>query len=502
MKIDSAADSVTLSKSSSTVRSNTQQGLSAPSLHSDFLCVLKFHNRVPDVPYDMKFLKYPFERDRFIKYKPTSLERYYMHDILTDVDQGLDIDLIDPEAYTFPEHLPFVPLTAEDRALLPEHVDQQLSLQQHTKSGSVRTPPTTLKMSPSERSTAAPLSPPEATHTQVPKSKPAAPWLRKTIYAQDAGSMPTATAQSTRDMPLEERQVHRVPLAQQIERIERGFAKAQEPPIHPQDPRLTPIAILPVVPDFTLWCNTYQEVIFDTDPAPKRFRTRRKRTRAQTTESSSPPPPQSSSLTPEEREQLTDEAIIKGFKGRNPHNEREVVSFVAYLVPNKRRKTTSSPLTTAVTSPTTTTISPAATDTVTTITNTNTNNSNSTETENEEQEYYWVREYNYQIKQSDGQDDYFFVFHDDYVTYAQLSQTVILQKMTTRTAEHDEDERSLSTEMGDGEVGEATSETSLVIDDNVHRVLVRKSLTESDESALNRRLKLRNLLDSNPRADT
>jgi RNA polymerase II-associated factor 1 len=37
---------------------------------------------VPDVPYDMKFLKYPFERDRFIKYKPTSLERYYMHDIL------------------------------------------------------------------------------------------------------------------------------------------------------------------------------------------------------------------------------------------------------------------------------------------------------------------------------------------------------------------------------------------------------------------------------------
>ena len=36
---------------------------------------------------------------RFIQYNPTSLERNYKHDVLTEVDLGVPIDLILPETY-------------------------------------------------------------------------------------------------------------------------------------------------------------------------------------------------------------------------------------------------------------------------------------------------------------------------------------------------------------------------------------------------------------------
>lgn len=37
---------------------------------------------------------------RFIQYNPTSLERNYKHDVLTEVDLGVPIDLILPETYS------------------------------------------------------------------------------------------------------------------------------------------------------------------------------------------------------------------------------------------------------------------------------------------------------------------------------------------------------------------------------------------------------------------
>ena len=36
---------------------------------------------------------------RFVQYKPTSLERNNKHELLTDIDLGVPIDLIDPETY-------------------------------------------------------------------------------------------------------------------------------------------------------------------------------------------------------------------------------------------------------------------------------------------------------------------------------------------------------------------------------------------------------------------
>ena len=36
---------------------------------------------------------------RFVQYKPTSLEKNYRHELLTEVDLGVNIDLIDPGTY-------------------------------------------------------------------------------------------------------------------------------------------------------------------------------------------------------------------------------------------------------------------------------------------------------------------------------------------------------------------------------------------------------------------
>jgi hypothetical protein len=40
-----------------------------------------------------------FDRIRFVRYKPTSLEKNYRWDLLTEHDVGVEIDLINPEAY-------------------------------------------------------------------------------------------------------------------------------------------------------------------------------------------------------------------------------------------------------------------------------------------------------------------------------------------------------------------------------------------------------------------
>jgi len=34
-----------------------------------------------------------------VEYKPTSLEKNYKHEMLTEVDLGVNIDLIDPDTY-------------------------------------------------------------------------------------------------------------------------------------------------------------------------------------------------------------------------------------------------------------------------------------------------------------------------------------------------------------------------------------------------------------------
>uniref|UniRef100_M4BID8 RNA polymerase II-associated factor 1 homolog n=1 Tax=Hyaloperonospora arabidopsidis (strain Emoy2) TaxID=559515 RepID=M4BID8_HYAAE len=69
---------------------------------SEFLATLEFRNTLPDIPFDTKFVKYPHESERLIKYKPNALEMDYTYEIHEEANLGLTIDLIDPVKYEAP----------------------------------------------------------------------------------------------------------------------------------------------------------------------------------------------------------------------------------------------------------------------------------------------------------------------------------------------------------------------------------------------------------------
>jgi len=81
------------------------------------LCKVKYANTLPDIPFDPKFISYPFEANRFVQYNQTSLESNFKYDLLTEHDLGVTIDLINPDAYAID---PSVPMHVEDERLIEE----------------------------------------------------------------------------------------------------------------------------------------------------------------------------------------------------------------------------------------------------------------------------------------------------------------------------------------------------------------------------------------------
>lgn len=83
------------------------------------VCRIKYCNTLPDIPFDPKFIQYPFDAARFISYKPTTLERNYKYEILTEHDLGVTIDLINKDAYNAE---PGSTLDPADEKLLEEDI--------------------------------------------------------------------------------------------------------------------------------------------------------------------------------------------------------------------------------------------------------------------------------------------------------------------------------------------------------------------------------------------
>lgn len=83
----------------------------------DFLCNVRHANNLPDVPFDPKLLAYPFESDRFTRYKGTSLESATNLGIRTEPDLGIHVDLLDPYAYV-PPNASGAPVNPVDQELI------------------------------------------------------------------------------------------------------------------------------------------------------------------------------------------------------------------------------------------------------------------------------------------------------------------------------------------------------------------------------------------------
>ncbi|KAL6077565.1 RNA polymerase-associated factor [Balamuthia mandrillaris] len=337
-----------------------------------FLCRLKFYNNLPPIPFDPKLLSLPLDPSRITSYQTTSLEINYQHDILSEPDLGIKIPegLIDPHVYALPSTP--MELPEEDKALLAAYD---------------ATPST-----------------PKDKKKRKEVVRPSVSWLRKnTEYIpsefSDVNKKARENIESQIGVGSQTRQVKKVRTREEIiHSIEKGFDVAQQTPVHPTNPNLKPVEVIPLLPDFELWSNSYSLVVFDDDPLPLGV----------------PPSHPDAKQRTKEREHLIDNAIIKGFSTEDGEGEKQ--SFVTYFTPQKR--------------------TPSRKKKEEKEKEKEDDLFGDEEDEDEEgepiEEYKWTREYIYRMGQ-DSENHYFFVWTPDGVYYNEIVNKVLLEKIKAKT---------------------------------------------------------------------
>ncbi|CAL1570681.1 unnamed protein product [Knipowitschia caucasica] len=263
-----------------TIQSQAQRedGHSRPSSHrtvperSGVVCRVKYCNSLPDIPFDPKFITYPFDQHRFVQYKATSLEKQHKHELLTEPDLGVTIDLINPDTYRID---PSILLDPADEKLLEEDIQAPSS---------------------SKRS---------QQHAKV------VPWMRKTEYISTEFNRYGVSNEKVEvkigvsvKQQFTEEEIYK-DRDSQISAIEKTFEDAQKNIAqHYSKPRVTPVEVMPVFPDFKMWINPCAQVIFDSDPAPK-------------------------DMTATAGVEMMSQAMIRGMM------DEEGNQFVAYFLPNE-----------------------------------------------------------------------------------------------------------------------------------------------------------------------
>ncbi|VDP00504.1 unnamed protein product [Soboliphyme baturini] len=221
----------------SNVQSSSKEHKS-DSKHSGLLCHIKYNNTLPDIPFDAKFLSYPFDPNRFVKYKPTTLEKNFKYELLTENDVGVNIDLINPDTYAIDYSTPTM-MDPLDEKLLEEEV----------------TNPHDSKRSKQ--------------HSKV------VPWMRKTEYISSEFNrygtqverQETKLGYNIKKL-LKEETLYR-DRESQIKAINKTFDDVKQPVnYHYSKPGVYALQQLPVFPDFELWKYPFAQVIFDADPSP------------------------------------------------------------------------------------------------------------------------------------------------------------------------------------------------------------------------------------------
>ncbi|CAF0721288.1 unnamed protein product [Adineta steineri] len=202
---------------------------------SDIVCRVRYTNVLPDLPFDPKFLRYPFNQDRFVRYKPTSLEKNYRWDLLTEHDVGVEIDLINPDAYATTGQI-----TEDDEKLLEEETASPANLKRSLL------------------------------------NKRSVPWLRKTEYISTEQSSLKSSIKlgevrlSSAKEKLREESLRYLTKDRILQIIEEGFDTAKTPlEKHYTKPSVVKLEEWPLFPDFDNWKYPFAQVIFDDDPSRK-----------------------------------------------------------------------------------------------------------------------------------------------------------------------------------------------------------------------------------------
>ncbi|CAH2087889.1 unnamed protein product [Euphydryas editha] len=204
---------------------------------SELVTRVKYCNTLPDIPFDLKFITYPFPSTRFIQYNPTSLEKNYRYEVLTEHDLGVHIDLINRDIYQGDGNTQLDPADEkllEDDVLTPQ--DSKRS-RHHAKSVSW------LRRS-------------EYISTEQTRFQPQS---MEKVEAKVGYNVKKIFSEETLYMDRDS----------QIKAIEKTFEDNKKPiEKHYSKPGVTPVEVMPVFPDFEMWKYPCAQVIFDSDPAP------------------------------------------------------------------------------------------------------------------------------------------------------------------------------------------------------------------------------------------
>ena len=190
-----------------------------------------------------------FGNTRFIDYKPTSLERNYKYEILTEHDLGVAVDLILPDAYlqqniiddsSFGDHL-----DPKDEKLLEDEL--------HAAGDTKRSNRHAISLS----------------------------WMRKPDYisTEQTRYQPTTIEkiESKVGFAVRKKLGTSAPSVYmdreaQIVAIEKTFEDSKIPierHYNPEEKGVYPVEVLPLLPDSEMWKFPCAQVIFDADPAPQ-----------------------------------------------------------------------------------------------------------------------------------------------------------------------------------------------------------------------------------------
>jgi len=263
--------------------------------HGEFLVPHRFSNVLPVVPSDPKLLSVSFNREAFVNYRSdsTSEQKY---DLLAEPDLGIPIDLVDPQEYEAPDR---AMIEAADVELLLDVDMQQAAAARGASASRVK----------------------QQMRTEVT-------WLRKTpimgnnLY--EAVHKPQKQNTERQHLVSASRELATVQgkptLQEQVDAIEKTFEDAAALDMydgvaaaqHPSKPELTPVTVLPVLPDFECWCNNYVLMSFDTDPS------------------------QDVGSSAQAAQTRCADALIRGFTKNEQVGGNEIkTSFLAYMLPKQ-----------------------------------------------------------------------------------------------------------------------------------------------------------------------
>ena len=99
------------------------------------------------------------------------------------------------------------------------------------------------------------------------EARPTVSWLRKTEYLATDENLPRFKGKGIEARPgWKHRDEKQDTLDAKIRPIDETFELNKRPPVHPTNPSLKPVEILPVFPDFELWPTRYIEAVYKGDP--------------------------------------------------------------------------------------------------------------------------------------------------------------------------------------------------------------------------------------------